>query len=654
MIHMRIVPTVCPRDCYDTCFVKAKIENGMITSVAADSVNPVTQTFTCPRGKNDHKNVYSNRILFPSIRKKDKPSNNFGRIAWNSAIEIIAKKIKTTVDNLGSDKILFLDYGGNTGLATRQLPSRVWYVLGATFTDYALCSRSGHEAIGLHYGLSYGLQPEELMNMKFIVYWGFNAVYSSPHMWALSTNAQKRYNATIAVIDPRKSESAKKADLWIQPKYGTDVILSFGVMRYLIEQNYLDSQFINNKTDGYEFLKEAVLKWKPEKIETLTDVKWNQIEQLGELYGECKPNATMIGIGIQKNHNGAEMVRAISLIPALIGLSRNFYYSNDLANFIDYNYLTGEMFTRKKINIVNQVSLSEQINDGDFTFIFVNCMNPLVTLPNQKLVRNGLLENEIFLVVYDTHWTKSTEYADLVLPAPTFLEKDDLIVPWSHNYIRKSCEAIDPLGESKEEYWFMQKLSRALGLTESWLYEDKWSAIQRSMTRALNEGTWDDLLAGKTLKLKLKDKDEYQTPSHKIEFYSRKAVELGLDPLPTHNPIELRQGEFILLNSALPKYTHTQFQAIFGKIPSNVSINPKDANRLNIKDQDMIYLYNDLGKIQVKSIYSNDIPRGVLWAPREFEGTNNEALNILSTSKPQKLGMGPKFNSTVVKLEVKR
>lgn len=153
---------------------------------------------------------------------------------------------------------MHLEYAGNVGLLTWYFPQRLWNAIGATKTDYSICSKSGHEAISLHYGLSYGLPPDELDRMKLIVYWGFNASVSSPHLWRLSMKVKK--GAIIAVVDPRRSESAKEADIWLSPRPRSDVALVYGLSRYLIEHNYVDLEFIKKWTRGYDLFRKEVMK----------------------------------------------------------------------------------------------------------------------------------------------------------------------------------------------------------------------------------------------------------------------------------------------------------------------------------------------------------------------------------------------------------
>jgi len=619
-------------------------ESGQILSVKGDPANPVTQGFTCPRGAGDHERLYKNRVENPSFRKGE----YFEKVRWKEALDLVSRKLADTIEKYGPESVLYLDYAGNMGLLTTVFPKRLWNSIGATQTDWSLCSKSGHSALALHYGDSYGVKPVEIPSMNLVVFWGFNAAVSSPHMWALAKKARRERGAKIIVIDPRESKTARSADLWIQPMPGSDVALAYGIINCLIRKDYINLEFIKKWTHGFEQLKAEAGKWTPDRVEQITGVAGRHIEQLGDEYGSLKPSATMIGIGLQKCDQGADQVRAVSFIPAVLGFHRGFYYGNESSFFINEPLISGQALTDKTPEIVNQVALADFVKDGGFKFIYINCMNPAMTLPNQHAFRKGISRQDVFTVVHETHWTKTTQYADVVLPASTYLEKEDLIIPYGHNYVRYSKRAVKPVTDSRGEAWVMGKIAKRLGLTEGWLYEDPWKSVESALENALEGGTFQSLKSGKMLTFRTKSNNNYSTPSSKIEFYSSIASETGLNPLPTQTPLCVGKGNFIMLNSATEKYTSTQFQEIYGAIPAVVVMNPQDAKRQGIKEGDIVVIANEQGQVQVKATISDTISEKVVWCPRQFEGLTGKPMNGLMSSTPQEIGRGPRFNSTIV------
>jgi anaerobic selenocysteine-containing dehydrogenase len=643
-----IVKAVCHRDCPDTCFVDIIVEDNKIISTRGSKESPITQGFLCPRGVGDPKRVYSEeRILYPHIKN----GNEFRRVSWSEAIELVANRLASVLKNYGNESVLLYDYPGNQGCLSWQYSQRLWRALGGTVTDGALCSTSGHTGIGLHYGLSYGLEFEDVLNCNAIVFWGNNARVSSPHLWALSLRARKEKGAMLVSVDPRKSETSESCDLWVNPRPGSDVALFYGIARYLIEHDELAEKFIKEWTTGYEKFREEAKKWTAKHVEKATNLTWKKVEELSEILVKKTPVGFMIGLGLNKSTHGAEATRAVSLLPALLGQHRGFHYSNSKGRFIDWDYINGSGMSRKKSKVVEQVSVGSRLSSGEFKFVFIKGSNPALTLPNQNAVRAGLSRDDVFVVIHETHWTETAKLADVALPAATYLEKSDLNFSDHHLYTRLSTKAIEPLEECKHEIWVMQQLAKRLNCEESWVFEDSLQALEKATMEAFENGRFDDLLKGMVLKLRQRRVNEYQTPSGKIELYSSKAIEIGASPLPAQLPFNENERWFTLLNSSLPNWTHSQFRDVYGPIPEIVWINPIDAGSLGIKNRDDVILFNELGALTVEAIITEKVSKGVLWSPRPLTGKNGVPLNSLASNNPQVLGAGPRLNSIRVKIK---
>jgi anaerobic selenocysteine-containing dehydrogenase len=644
-----IIKTVCHRDCPDTCFVDVIVEDNRIISTRGSKENPITQGFLCPRGVGDPKRVYSEeRILYPHIKN----GNEFRRVSWSEAIELVANTLTSVLKNYGNESVLLYDYPGNQGCLSWQYSQRLWRALGVTVTDGALCSTSGHTGIGLHYGLSYGLGFEDILNCNAIVFWGNNARVSSPHLWAFSMRARRERGTTLVSIDPRKSETSESCDLWVSPRPGSDVALVYGIAQYLIDHGEVAEKFIREWTTGYEKFKEEATKWTAKRVEKATNLTWKKVEELSEILVKKSPVGFMIGLGLNKSSQGAEATRAVSLLPAFLGQHRGFHYSDYKGRFIDWDYINGSRMSSKKSKVVEQVSVGSRLSSGEFKFVFIKGSNPALTLPNQNTVRAGLSREDAFVVVHETHWTETAKLADIALPATTYLEKSDLNFSDHHKYTRLSMKAIEPLGECKHETWVMQQLAKRLNCEDSWVFEDPWQALEKATVEAFENGRFDDLLKGTVLKLRQRPVNEYQTPSGKIELYSSKALEMGVGPLPVQFPLNENKCWFTLLNSSLPSWTHSQFRDVYGPIPAIVWINPIDAASLGIRNEDDVVLFNELGALIVEAIVTKKVSKGVLWSPRPLIGKDGVPLNSLASNNPQILGTGPRFNSTKVKIRL--
>lgn len=610
--------------------------------LSGDPTHPITRGFTCPRGRKDHKRILNNRIHHPHLRR----AGVLEAGDWAPTLEALSGRLQNVLDAGGPERVLFLNYAGNLGLLAGCWPERLWNAIGACRTDGSVCSRSGHRALALHYGRSYGLAPDRLLESDLIVFWGFNAVVSSPHIWNLATAVRSAHGVPIVVVDPRRSETASRADLWIAPRPGSDVALAYGVVHYLMECGGTDSSFLSRFCTGVDRLEASAGEWPLNRVAEVTGVRVSQIEPLAGYYRSSKNSATMIGIGLQKQDHGADAVRAIAFIPAVRGRHRGFFYGNGSAYAVDRDLIAGRAYVGD-VPVTSQVGLAERVARGDFQFIFVSCHNPALTLPGAHLIQEGFQRDDVFVAVHETHWTQTAQMADAVLPAPSHFEKRDVVIPWGHPFVQLMPAAVPPSVDCRSEVDLVVDLGKRIGLDMDWLYEDPWQVMESAMAGAFEDGEFEDLLAGRRLRLKSRREDSYDTPSGKIEFIPSQLPE-GVTPLPIQAVLTESTGTFQLISSALPHYTHTQFQEVYGAIPNRVLMNPEDADRLSVMDGEWVALGNAIGELTVQVTVNENIPKGILWSPRQSEDPHGRPMNSLSDTTPQLLGGGPRFNSTRV------
>ena len=635
--------TVCPRDCYDACGMTVITgDKGQIISLKGEKEHPVTQGFLCPRGNKDLQRLVTNRVEQPYLRKNGK----LRPVSWDEALDTVANKIKSL--GTKTDRILYVDYAGNEGLANNIFVRRLWYALGATFSDGALCTTSGHEALFLHYGTSYGVFPEEFLTKKLIVFWGANPAVTGPHIWKMALDARKTNNAKIVVIDPLMTKTAKQADLFLQPYPGTDTALAYAVMNEMITNNLYDKDFVEKHTTGFEALKDKANEWNAEKAEKFTGIDKRKIRALTELYGQAGDSVTMIGVGLQKRINGFEHVRAVSLIPALAGVHRGFFYSNSRSLSVDTSLISGKKLV-KKSGEVSQIAIGSHLLSGNFSVLVVNSTNLAVTHPDSRAIIKAMKSKELFSVVFETHWSETAKLADVILPAPTFLEKQDVMLSWGHQYTRNSPQIIKPMYGSRPEWQIMHDLARRLEIKENFVFENPFDVIKKAFKGAI-ESAEQDFMEGKDtlVKLKTKPKDYYPTPSGKIEFASSTATAKGLEPLPVQPVFNRGKDKFILLTTATAKYTNSQFREVYGPNKPYIYICPEDAREKGLEDGQEVYVANRDRMLRLKVKTADFLQKGVAWIPRFTDDLDGQPMNILIEGLPQTLGHGPTMHSTEV------
>ena len=644
--------STCPRDCYDTCSIVTTVDEGKLVEVKANSDHPITRGYLCPKGQYLINYVYhKDRILYPLRRVGSKGEGRFKENSWDEALNEIASRLTKVIDEHGSNAVLHYDYGGHSGLISLHFPKRFFNAIGSAETTYSICDAAGALAVELHYGKRYGRKPEEMLKSKLIVFWGFNAAVSNLHNFGFAKQT-KETGAKIYVIDPIANETTRiGTHLRIRP--ATDGIFAFGIAKYLIDNELIDSNFISEHTLGFEEFKRYLSKYTAEYVSKQTGISIQELKSFAEDYGALKPNIINIGFGLQKQINGGEIVRAICLLPAIIGVPRGFYYCNSERDF-DKAYLKAtHLRSNDPVKYVSS-QLGRDLISKEIQLLFVYNANPAATTPNQTLVKNGLLREDLFVVVHDLFLTDTAMYADIVLPATSFFETMDIHISYWHYYLSLNQKAIEPIGEAKSNSELFRLLAKKMGLSQPELFEPDEDVIKNLISTSKSiEGSYEDLLKKGFLPMKQLPLMEFQTKSGKIEFISSKAQELGLPSFPTvldeHLNFPLR-----LISTSHPAFLHSQFFNI-KPIQPYITISPSDSlKRGGIKDGDKVRVFNEKGSLILPAKVSENVPEGVIWtfrSPWVSLSNDKKNVNVLTNDDFQKSSYGSTFNSTFVDVE---
>ncbi|MDW8034896.1 MAG: molybdopterin-dependent oxidoreductase [Candidatus Korarchaeum sp.] len=627
---------ICQRDCPDACSLIVGNDN-----LRGDPDHPVTRGFACQKASRFLEYYRSSkRVLYPHVRVGD----GYERVSWDEALDLVADELKRVLDSYGPEEVLVYDYAGSTGLVDRKYPKRLFNAIGATSLRYTLCDEAGEEAIELHYGSSYGAFPEDMEEASLLVIWGADLSATSVHAYKTVVDLRAA-GKEVWVIDPRVTKVARLGR-HLRPKPGTDGLLAVGISWYIINEFEVDSEFIREFTKGFDEYERLISSYPLDLIEKVTSVRRERMRELAESYSKLKPSVTYIGKGVQKAKYGAEAVRLISLIPALVGIHRGFFYSNSSRDF-DEHLATQHPGSGRKVNMID---LPKLLTEGKFRFIYIYNSNPALTLPRAKLFRKGMERTDLFKVVHEVVWSETAKLADVVLPATSMFEHDDLVASWWHRYVGYSRKAFEPLGESKPNWWVTRELSKRLGIRKPELEEDPLEAIRKALSKSKMVRSYEELLSKPYVELIYPSKDTYQTPSGKIEFYSEIASKRGYSPLPRVTWEEVKSDyPYRLLTSAVPWATSSQ-DTIQDSTEDFLHMSEDDCIELGLEDGGLIALESDSGeRITVKVKVDRNLPKGILWARRSAFMLNS-IINDLITDEKQEISGGNCINSTFVRL----
>lgn len=638
-MNTKIIKTVCPRDCPDRCSMMAHVSGDRVEKMVADREHPITRGFECSKCRNYEDWInHPDRLLYPLARKsKNEP---FRRVSWDEALGLVAEQFKHISETYGGPAILPYSYLGNMGVLANQFADRLWNKLNTSRVGAEICAMAGAEAMIRLLGRVRGTEPHHLKHTKLYIAWGRNPKETAIHLWSLVRGIRPR-----VVIDPFKSDSAEQCDLHIQPKPGTDSMLAIGLMRILIENDWVDHDFIANRTTGYEALKQRVLATGLEEVERVTGVPSSQLHELARLYNEHRPGLINIGVGLQRNTNGGEMVSAVCMLGALTGQigtpGGGVLYANYDWHLNDISYAG---LRTDGPNMYNMIRLGHALTDTDeLKALYVYNQNPAATCPNQNLVRQGLQREDLFVVVHDLFMTDTAKLANVVLPATSFVETTDLLLSYWHDYVQVSNQAIPPMGEARSNYWVFREIARRMEYSEACFYQSE----DEVLTEAL-EGTGLDLEAlkqGPVLwndpKRTSFDDGRFPTPSGKIELFA-----------PTSTPLEPGPHPIRFIT---PKTQRLQASQIFN-MPEKLGdlstpwifIHPVDANHNEIKDGDPVRVWNERGEVELVARISERAQPGVVVSYMVRWGDN---ANATTPDVPADMGGNSTFHSNYVSIE---
>ncbi|GLH62933.1 molybdopterin oxidoreductase family protein [Parageobacillus sp. G301] len=667
-----VFPSVCPLDCPDQCGLLVHKQDGKIVKIQGDPNHPVTKGNICNKVRNMTERIYDpKRLKYPMKRTGAKGEGKFERISWDEAIETITSKWKELIETDGPESILPYSFYGNMGrLSAEGMDRRFFHRLGASLLDRSICSSAGSEGLKYTMGGGFGIDPEDTIHSKLIIFWGINAVSTNMHQVVLAQKARKN-GAKIIVIDVHKNQTGQFADWFIPILPGTDAALALGMMHILFAENMVDNDFLKKYTVGHEELREHVVQYDPITVSGITGVPVEDIYKLARMYGQITPSFIRIGNGLQHHDNGGMCIRTIACLPALTGqwLVKGGGAIKSNSGYLALNTRSlqrPDLLQNKNTRIINMNLLGQALLELDppIKSLFVYGTNPAVVAPNSNKVRKGLAREDLFVVVHDLFLTETAKYADIVLPATSSFENTDLYTSYWHHYVQIQQPVIERYGESKSNVEVFQLLAKKMGFEDPCLYETEAEMISQALDNPNNpylEGIdYETLVKKQYVKANVKPllPGKLPTPSGKIELYSRKMEQDGYPPLPTYTPL-VNDGDFPFL--FVPGPNHNFLNTTFSNNEKHISfekeprlhMNIKDALSKGIKDGDQVRVWNNRGECVLKVSIGEDVLPGVvvtqgLWA--DAPGTKH-LVNSLTPDRVADMGNGATFFSGRVNVE---
>lgn len=677
-----------------------------MSSVRGNPDHPYTRGRLCVKVNNYEQRVHSEqRLLHPLRRTQAKGAGQFERISWDDALAEIGSHWTRLIEDYGASSILPYSYLGTQGILNGiSVGDPFFNKLGASITERTFCDSGASTAYSMTLGHTAGVDPESFAYSKYIILWACNTLSTNSHHWPFILQAKKN-GAKVVVIDPVRSRSAAQADWHIAIRPGTDAALALGMMNVIISEQLLDRDYIENYTLGFDELSQRVAEFTPEKVEGITGIAKTDIQELARAYATTPPAVIRIGVAIERHAGGGQTVRAISCLPALVGSWR--YPGGGVLQLplwafpMNWEQLLRPDFIGEDVRVVNQWKLGQALT-GELELqppiksLFVFNSNPVIVAPEQNKVLKGLQREDLFTVVSEQFLTDTALYADIILPATTQAEQEDIMFSWGHLYLSYNNQAIAPLGEAVSNTELFRRLAKLMDFDDPYFCRSDKQMIKDAML-------WDDpALAGITLdllkeqgyaRLNLPAADEYAphaqgnfpTASGKCEFksslaekgdfviplfrqgYAGQQCGTKVDPLPHYIPpresastnaelaakyplslISPKSHNFI--NSSYANLAHQQRRA--GE--QSVMLHPEDAAARGIETKQRIRIRSRHGAFEALAEVSDKTMPGLVVAPMGYWRDNKHftaTVQSVMSSDYADLGNAPTFSDVLVEVE---
>lgn len=669
----------CLHDCTDSCAWIVTVESGRAVRMVGDPEHPYTRGTLCAKVDRYLDRVYSpDRVLTPLRRVGVKGEGHFEPVTWAEALAEIGDRLGRLAA-VAPESILPFSFAGNMGLIqTASLDRRFFNLLGASELERTICGATANAGVVATIGRDTGILPEDVVRSRYIVIWGSNTLVTNLHLWKFIREAREA-GAKLVVIDPVRTRTAAAADWHLQPWPGSDAALALGLINAIVAAGYHDQDYLDRYCTGFEQLLERAREYPPARVEQLTGIPAGDLERLAREYATVRPAVIRTMVGPEKHAQGADLLRAIACLPAVVGAWREpggglLHWTKSLVlDGLDLDALARPDLRPGPVRTINMTrlgrALTDPLLDPPVRALFVYNSNPLLTMPNAALIERGLRRDDLFTVVHDLFVTETARYADLLLPAASFIECEDLTRPFGMPYLTLNRPAIAPPGEAVSNTELFRRLASAMGLPADLFQVSDEALIRIGLSRGskLVEGiTYERLLERGSIRFNLPEpyvpfaEGGFPTASGRCELYSEGLAAAGLDPLPSYRPVPRPAGFPLLLVSA--KYALHHLNSSYSHLPRHAAaegaprldIHPRDAAARGIADGSPVRMWNRAGEVLMLARIGEQVPAGVVAAPYSHPGPGLGALdgriNRLTSDAPADRGGGPAIYDTWVEV----
>ena len=637
-----VVDTACPLDCPDACSLSVTVQRGKVINIDGSSANPVTNGFICAKVRKFDQVAYGpDRLLYPAVRSGRKGEGKFKRVSWDHALELVARKMREAKAKAGGASILPYSYGGSNGLMTQDnFDAQVWRRFGTSRLARTVCAAPTGAANMALYGKMASVTYQDYPEAKLIVLWGVNPSVTGIHLVPYIREAQSR-GAKLVVVDPRSTQLARAADIHLAVKPGTDVAVALAIHRFLFANGFADEAFLREHTTGADRLRERAEPWTFARAAEVAGIDAATLEQAARLYAESSPALIRCGWGLERNRNGGNAVMSVLSLPAVGGKfgvrGGGYAMSNSASWDIERTWIAASEPGTRLVNMNHLGRALTEYDDPPVDVLFVYNANPVATVPDQHRIIRGMQRDDLFTVVFEQVMNDTAMYADVVLPATTFLEGYDFARAYGPIHMTLGRPVIDACGEARSNADVFGELAARLDLltdTEPTGELDLLVTVLNSLPGSVGADMRADIpptAPGGNRPVQFVDVFP-KTPNRKVDLFPaayENEAPMGLyafqpDPASEKYPLALiSPSSDRTINSTLGQLPRPDVKLV---------MHPDDASARGLADGDMVRIFNDLGEVHCELDVDPHIrpgtaslPKG-LWRRSTRNGVTGTAL----------------------------
>jgi anaerobic selenocysteine-containing dehydrogenase len=675
-----IAPSVCPHDCTSTCALDVEIVDARtIGRVRGSQRNTYTAGVICEKVARYAERVHHpDRLIHPLLRNGPKGSGQWKRVSWEEALDRVADAFIEKAARHGTETVWPYFYAGTMGLVQRDGINRLRHAMNYSRWYSTICVALSDSGWIAGVGSKRGVDLREAAeHAQLIVIWGGNPVNTQVNVMQHAMAAKKR-GAKLVVVDPYRTGTAEKADLHLPVRPGTDGALACGVMHVLFEEGYADWGYLRRYTDCPDELAAHIKTRTPQWASDITGLPVETIVGFARLYGSSKPSFIRCHHGFSRSRNGAANMHAVTCLPAVTGAWQHrgggALYGHSGIYPLDRTLIEGNDVMDTRIRDLDQSRLgpiltgdSEALKGGPpVSALLIQNTNPAMVCPELHKVHAGLAREDLFTCVHEQFMTETAAFADVVLPATTFLEHDDFYTASGHTTFQVARKVVEAPGEARENHYVICELARRLGAKHRGFEMTVWEIMDETLRKS---GMWDaqtnyerggqDFTAAFE---KMHFLDGFDTADGKFHFrgdwnrFGGRWQEMPV--LPDHqdvidNATEAKPYRLV----AAP--ARTFLNSSFTETPSSLKrerrptmlMHPQDCAALGVAEGDRVTLGNERGEVIVHVKPQDGQQRGVvvvegIWPNRYFE--NKLGINALTSADPGWPNGGAAFHDTAV------